>query len=592
MSLLNKASLIQIPSGYKDGTLYSAKPTNGDGDFTFSRGSNLAATRVNSEGLIEKGRENLLLQSNSFDTTWTKSSGITLTSGQSGYDGSNNAWLVERSAAYNNLSQSNSSFFTPISTVSVYAKSGTYNFLRLAVAGVQEQVYFNLTDGSVGVNTELIAYSTQSVGNGWWRVSATFQDSSASGIYIQPVETDGGVGNAGTGNILIQDAQLEVGLVSTDVITTTTTTEQAGILEDMPRLDYSGGATCGHLLLEPQRSNTIGQSEYFGQQQISSSANLEINTTTSPQGIQNASTLTSNTSSSAVKFLNFAGVQAGASDDAVFSLFVKKYNHKYIQLINNGDNDLYANFDVEDGVVGNVGSQTTASIEDYGNGWYRCSIILDGSQNINANQRIYLADSLTQSYASASDVASGNGVYVWGSMQENNASYVSSYIPTYGSSVTRSQDTSINYNNANLPTAYPFSLFAEINVVDTGSGYAITLLDSSVSNFYYTIEYFSNVWHITSRPSGSTNRVSSTTAITLGTHKLLGIYTDTTMTLYLDGTSIASGSNSQSFHSTINDLLLGQLRTVSDTGSRNSIKEAIVFNTELSSAEAIELTTI
>jgi hypothetical protein len=60
MSLLNKASLIQIPSGYKDGTLYSAKPINGDGDFTFSRGSNLAATRVNSEGLIEKGRENVV----------------------------------------------------------------------------------------------------------------------------------------------------------------------------------------------------------------------------------------------------------------------------------------------------------------------------------------------------------------------------------------------------------------------------------------------------------------------------------------------------------------------------------------------------
>jgi hypothetical protein len=32
----------------------------GDGDFTFSRGSNLAATRVDVNGLIEKGRENLL----------------------------------------------------------------------------------------------------------------------------------------------------------------------------------------------------------------------------------------------------------------------------------------------------------------------------------------------------------------------------------------------------------------------------------------------------------------------------------------------------------------------------------------------------
>ena len=64
------------------------------------------------------------------------------------------------------------------------------------------------------------------------------------------------------------------------------------------------------------------------------------------------------------------------------------------------------------------------------------------------------------------------------------------------------------------------------------------------------------------------------------------------MTFYLAGTSIASGSNSQSFHSTINDLLLGQLRTASDTGARNSTKEAIVFNTELSSDEAIALTTI
>jgi hypothetical protein len=58
MSLLNQASLIQIPSGYKDGTLYSAKPINGDGDLDFTR-SNDTATRVNSAGLIEKVRTNL-----------------------------------------------------------------------------------------------------------------------------------------------------------------------------------------------------------------------------------------------------------------------------------------------------------------------------------------------------------------------------------------------------------------------------------------------------------------------------------------------------------------------------------------------------
>ena len=44
-------SLAMIPSGYKDGKVYSVLPSNGDGDFTFSRGSN--ATRVNKDGLIE-----------------------------------------------------------------------------------------------------------------------------------------------------------------------------------------------------------------------------------------------------------------------------------------------------------------------------------------------------------------------------------------------------------------------------------------------------------------------------------------------------------------------------------------------------------
>ena len=66
MSLYKDASLVMIPSAYKDGKLYSIRPTDGDGDFTFSRGSNLAATRVDVNGLIEKGRENVLLHSNDF----------------------------------------------------------------------------------------------------------------------------------------------------------------------------------------------------------------------------------------------------------------------------------------------------------------------------------------------------------------------------------------------------------------------------------------------------------------------------------------------------------------------------------------------
>ena len=64
MSIYDKSSLVLIPSGTKTGKVYSQKPTNGDGDFTFTRSS--AATRVNADGNIEKETGNLILQSNTF----------------------------------------------------------------------------------------------------------------------------------------------------------------------------------------------------------------------------------------------------------------------------------------------------------------------------------------------------------------------------------------------------------------------------------------------------------------------------------------------------------------------------------------------
>ena len=73
MSLYKDASLVMLPSAYKDGKLYSIRPTDGSGDFTFSRGTNLSATRVNASQLIEKGRENTLLYSNDFSRSqWNK----------------------------------------------------------------------------------------------------------------------------------------------------------------------------------------------------------------------------------------------------------------------------------------------------------------------------------------------------------------------------------------------------------------------------------------------------------------------------------------------------------------------------------------
>ena len=287
VSLYDEASLWMTPSGAKDGKLFSELPTDGSGDFTFSRGSNLAATRVGPTGLIEKGRENLLVQSNQFDSIGWLYSGTNVTSGQNGYDGTNDAWLLTKTTAsfnyiYQNISQSG------VKTLSLYAKAGTLGGVRLFVnfASGNSNVYFNLNNGtSFSIDPDAIDAKIESVGNGWYRCSIT-DNEAITQVRIYPI-TDTGDFNV-NGNILIQDAQLEIGLAATDYIESGATTGKAGLLEDEPRLDYSGGATCPSLLLEPSRTNLFGYSEYASGNTLTGSPIITENYAISPDGLSNA----------------------------------------------------------------------------------------------------------------------------------------------------------------------------------------------------------------------------------------------------------------------------------------------------------------
>ena len=241
MSFYDDASLVFLPSGGagKDTKAYSIKPTNGDGDFTFSRGSNLTATRVDSNGLIQKGRENLLLQSNQFDTTWGgNTSNRSITGGFSGYDGSNDAWKLEAISdnTYSVVAQLISN--AGVETFSVYAKAGTSNFFRIQITGGTNSSasYFDLSgSGSVGNNFNNIDAKIESVGNGWFRCSVTGNKTTSSNCVVFVVDADGSTNVTTGANVYIQDAQLEQGLVATEYIESGASTGLAGILEDSLR---------------------------------------------------------------------------------------------------------------------------------------------------------------------------------------------------------------------------------------------------------------------------------------------------------------------------------------------------------------------
>ena len=170
MSLFTDASLVMIPSGIKDQKVYSVTPTDGSGDLTFSRASN--ATRVNSSGLVEKVRTNLILQSNQFDNAYWNKTAATIATGQADPNGGTDAFKIVEDTT-TNFHRINGAY-TMVSgnayATSVTAKAAGRNFLTISNNVASGTAIFNLSDGSIALQeSAVISAKATDLGGGWYR---------------------------------------------------------------------------------------------------------------------------------------------------------------------------------------------------------------------------------------------------------------------------------------------------------------------------------------------------------------------------------------------------------------------------------------
>ena len=563
MSIYKSSSLAMIPTAYKDGKLYSVRPTDGSGDFTFSRGSNLAATRVDVNGLIEKGRENDVLYSNAFTgSTWVQSN-ITQTTGFSDPFGGNGASKFLETTA-NDQHRCFSSFQAKsysIYTQSVYVKPfGRTQMLYGAESNSLNFVYDFTTESIISTFGNMVDYGVTNVGSGWYRFSLTFVvGSNFNHSFVQ--------GYSGGSTIYVGDvtkgfyaygAQLEAGLVATDYIETGASTAQAGILEDMPRLDYSGGASCPSLLLEPQRSNLITHSEYFGGYFNVTEINLSYNYAISPDGTLNANKVTfPSTSNSMYKSgLSYSGTHS-------ISFWYK----------GEGSN-VGKTFDVRlQGTSANQNIDVTLE-----SGWKRFEAQSDGLQILEITNR------------SATTIGAGS-LLLYG-FQIEAGSYPTSYIPTYGSSVTRSEDVCGATGLSSVIGQTQGVIFMDFiwsNSSPTGGDYALMVYGANTADF------------VSLNANGNTNQMlvyaggSAVAAIGGGSfvvgqrYKIALVYSENYFAYYINGvlkgtdTSGAVPNNLQS------------VRTETPFGLKTSsqkTQQLVFFPTALTDSECIALTTI
>ena len=583
----DKASLVMLPSGYKDTKLFSIKPTDGSGDFTFSRDGAGAspATRVNASGYIEKGRTNELLQSNTFSTTWANAS-TTETGGQSGYDGTNDAWLLDKSATGGRIQQS--IVVNGVHTASVYAKAGTLNWFLFLITstGGDEGGYFDLSTGNTGTQFgSQIDIKTEDIGSGWYRCSFTANINASSTIRIYPANGDNDVSGT-SGNIYIQDAQLEQGLIATDYIETTTAAVSAGLLGDMPRLDYSGGATCPSLLLEPSRVNSAVYSEHLGAWNLGN-CTITANATTSPDGTQNAGKIVGSVGTSD-KFIRVFPTYAAESN--AFSFYAKAGEATWAQIIIYDGSNKFGYFNLSTGALGTQNAAFTSSMTDVGNGWYRIKVIYT-SAAFSGQWKIMLSDGDGQVNFTGNGT---DGLYVWGAQLEQGASYPTSYIPTYGSAVTRNAETNelLDMQTNSVTTSGAWTAFLDLSNEPDGA------YDNDNSSFFYT--YSGNKLNaiISARKyygaygEGNVRWYSNADSSTIGyrnsTNKKWVLICDgTNVKLYTDG-ALSYTYTATNSH---NGLQSVQLLYGESNRTTTAYSKFLIFPTAITNQEAIDLTT-
>lgn len=355
-----------------------------------------------------------------------------------------------------------------------------------------------------------------------------------------------------------------------------TRVNKQGLIETVgsgkPRIDFTDN-TSGHLLLEPSRTNKLPYSEDFSEWSTSSGGSVSE----SQEGVGGSTDAFEFTSDGSANSRIFYAISATGTHS--FSVFAKKNTLDYISLYANDDNNSRVWYNLDNGTLGNQEGGGTGTIEDYGGGWYRCTLKWNSSNLVNV--RIYNSN--------ANDVFGGTlgSVYIQYAQLEA-GSYPTSYIPTEGSSVTRVAETCNQIPPSSIIGQTEGSAYFEYTCNGSdSSGQRIFVLRGD--SYIDRIVIFDQAGKIRIYVSdGGVLQLDATTNVdTVSTHKVAFRYKLNDFKLYIDGTAIVTDATF--IVPTLNSVYVGTSEGFGGTLGGN-VSDVKLYDTALSDSELQALT--
>ena len=416
-----------------------------DPRITFTRGS--TATYWDGH-TTTKAEENLLSYSQELERTshWSRFETTVTANATTAPDGTTTAEaLIETTSNnYHNLAES----IDYSGSASFYIKAngrtkGNFRFLS-GTPNSSNSILFDLSAVTVNVQSSGTSATITDVGNSWYRIGITgISNANRFIVEIRDNSNQSVYAGDGSSGFYIWGFQAE----SRDTVTAYTATTDSPIVKYQPTLQTaaSGEARFDHdpvtgeskgLLIEESRTNLIAYSDFTN----SSGYNniFKVGSSTAPDGT-NTATILRASADNQYCYTFVGGLTLTQNTTYTYSVFVKAANSfapNYIWLLGNTSTDTFNFIDPSNGTVGTSASGVTTRVEDVGNGWYRCAITFTNTQATGAQQ---IGVGFAQTNGSPQTSSDETQIEVWGEQIEVGFG-ASSYIPTSGSTVTRSAD--------------------------------------------------------------------------------------------------------------------------------------------------------